>query len=101
MLRAVTGSTGGDTGGSHTITYAAADFAHTHGTSAAGTVPTTHTVNTLQNSSPGGTTQGAEAPLNHSSNGSHTHTINSDDFNHGHTVSFTPAYKDIVMASKD
>jgi hypothetical protein len=102
MLRVVTGS-GGGTGGEATITFAAENFPHAHGgTSGSGTFPSGHSGNMTKTGYESVYPDTGLIISSHTDNGSHVHSIENNNWNHGHTIEgWTPKYKDLIMAIKN
>lgn len=106
MLRAVTGATGGATGGAWGVTIAAANHAHDHGAATdSKSFSTAHGGGTGMTATDAGygNDMAVYGTVSHNETGAHTHTVSSDNFNHGHTILSTwkPKYKDVILAEKD
>lgn len=105
LLR-VNSSAGGGTGGAWGVTIAAETFAHTHGGTTDSQNLDQADAHSILNAIDTGKTTGTgtiyDSTIGHTGS-SHTHTIGSDNYTHGHTVasSWKPAYKDVIMATKD
>lgn len=111
MLKIVSGGTGGSTGGSYSGAWASTGgaLAHTHtggqgnGTTYSNLIDSgVHSeVGGRYNSNNSGPNFVFPTTIQDHSLLSHAHSISSDTFDHSHSFTFTPAYKDVICGSKD